>query len=416
MKHALKFTLVLAAAITAPAFAGDLVAPPALDTAQVLPAGVRNPRFLDVFVTIDSKFGGGGALEPLGQPLDKPITWADVLKTQPDGARRQEILGMRKDAGLDGTTSPGSTSGAVNSYVNVKVPVLAWGITDRLTIAAVMPIVHIDVTADTGFVQNATGQAFVQHAAEHSPQQGDEAARKLNNAVSDRLQQLGYLPIGTTSIDHLGDSQLVAKYNTWNDGVNSLSLKGVLTVPTGQAPNVNAALDIPTGDGQFDLGAGVVYDRMITEDLRWNTNVSYTNELSDSLQRRIPMTSDDPLSADIENVSRTRGDLYSIGTSMNYSFPSIGVNTGAGYMYQYQGRTHFTGSEFDPIRYTWLSQQTPLEDMHSLTLAAGFSTVDWFKMKKFVYPFQVNFTYTHPLAGRNVESDDLVMGELVMFF
>ena len=46
----------------------------------------------------------------------------------------------------------------------------------------------------------------------------------------------------------------------------------------------------------------------------------------------------------------------------------------------------------------------------------GFSTVEWFKQKKFFYPFQANVAYSRALAGRNVTSNDVVAAELVLFF
>ena len=52
----------------------------------------------------------------------------------------------------------------------------------------------------------------------------------------------------------------------------------------------------------------------------------------------------------------------------------------------------------------------------STTLMAGFSTVEWFKNKQFVYPFQANLVYTHPLKGRNASTADVFAGELVLFF
>jgi hypothetical protein len=47
---------------------------------------------------------------------------------------------------------------------------------------------------------------------------------------------------------------------------------------------------------------------------------------------------------------------------------------------------------------------------------ANFSTVEWFKAKQFLLPFQANLTWSLPLEGRNVTNNSVFSGELVMFF
>jgi hypothetical protein len=54
--------------------------------------------------------------------------------------------------------------------------------------------------------------------------------------------------------------------------------------------------------------------------------------------------------------------------------------------------------------------------MHSLLVSAAFSTIDWYKHKKFFYPMQLGVSYTHPFAGRNVSSNDLIAAEAIVFF
>ena len=71
---------------------------------------------------------------------------------------------------------------------------------------------------------------------------------------------------------------------------------------------------------------------------------------------------------------------------------------------------------YSPERYGYLEDLTPVEALHSTTLMAGFSTVEWYQAKKFVYPFQANFVFSHPFLGRNVTTNDVFSGELVLFF
>jgi hypothetical protein len=74
------------------------------------------------------------------------------------------------------------------------------------------------------------------------------------------------------------------------------------------------------------------------------------------------------------------------------------------------------GKAFSAESYGYLENLTPVQALHSATLVAGFSTVDWFKEKKFFYPFQATLGYSQPVAGRNVTRNGLTTAELVLFF
>ena len=58
------------------------------------------------------------------------------------------------------------------------------------------------------------------------------------------------------------------------------------------APNANKALDTPTGDGQRDVGVGVLYDRFLNESKRFRANVyaGYVAQLPDHFERRLPVS------------------------------------------------------------------------------------------------------------------------------
>ncbi|MGK5084227.1 hypothetical protein WDW37_13105 [Bdellovibrionota bacterium FG-1] len=402
------------------AHAADLKTPFALETAATLPAGIRNPRFIDVFTSITSKFTDTGGTEPLGNPLNKVVTWNDVLNAQEDAAKRTNVAAILSKNGLRVEGSPGVTTGEVNTFADVKVAALAIGLTDRLTIAGVLPIVRINVSAATGFVANSDAQQFVRDIGLSSnPLTAEEAANKLDDAVNQKLIRLGYQPIPSSqTISGVGDAQMIAKYRLHDDGVNSVALKGSLIFPTGIAPDPDKALDIPTGDGRYGLGFGAIYDRKLPWDFRWNIYGTYTALLPHTVVKRIPTSVEDKLSADKEGLQERTRSQVALGTGLEHHFSGAGISLGGGYAFQYMTRADYRPGTLvdDPGRYLLLDEIQPLESLHSVLASAGFSTVEWYKAKKFVYPFQVNFSYTHPLTGRNVAANDLLVGELVLFF
>jgi hypothetical protein len=422
MKRGLLALVAATVVLTCPARAGDLKTPFALETSATLPKGVRNPRFINVFSSIGTRFADNGAGEPLGNSLNKIVTWNDLLAAQEDDIKRTNLQGLLKgmeDRALIRGNTPGSTSGEVKTFADVKVAALAIGITDKLTLAGVLPIVKIDVKASTGFVASSEGNTFVNElATAQSPLVAYDASNKLNDAINQKLTRLGYEPIPSSqTISGVGDAQLVAKFRVRDDGVNGISLKGGLVFPTGTPPNADKALDIPTGDGRFGMSLGAIYDRALPFDFRWNSYGTYTALMPRTIVRRIPTSVADNLSADKEEMHENLRSQFAVGSGIEHRFPRVGLAMGGGYAFQYQTRANYdAGTTYSEDRYYLLNRIQPAQAMHSMLVSAGFSTVEWFKQKKFFYPFQVNLSYTHPLAGRNVASNDLMVGELVLFF
>lgn len=395
----------------------DLTSPVLLENTLVLPEGVRNPRFINVFMSMDARFNGVGTPEPLGNPINRVVRWGDLIQLQASEVDRGAIRSTLSDAGLDPNGSPGNTVGMVNTFFNVKVPAIAFGITDRLTVATVLPIMSVSASVATGFVKSGDGQKWVDQLCDLSVEQCNSAAQRLNNAVSTRLSTYGYKPIQSQNFTRIGDVQLLGKYLAYQDPFQRIALKSVFTFPTGTVPDVNAAMDIPTGDGRFKVSSGVVYDRALPLDLRWSAFGEVTALLPNQMDRRIPLVSGDAISPDQERLTRNLGSMVSMGTGLSYVFSSVGLLAGAGYGFQFMTKPTYSGRlKFASERYEFLEGLTPVQALHSVTVTVGFSTVEWYQQKKFAYPFQAQFLLSHPLLGRNVTTNDVFSGELVLFF
>lgn len=404
-----------------PAHAADLKAPFELESSQVLPKGVRNPRYKNVFMSVEDRFSVAGPTEPLGYRLNKLVTWDDLVAAQKDDTMKANVRGVIKANQLE-SKNPGWTTGTVNTYADVKVPVLAMGVTEKLTLAIAVPIMNIDVSVDKGFRADAGGREFVAALDKSGPLKAYEAAGKLNNAIDGKMRRLRYKPVESMNVSGVGDMKLVGKYNLFADDASSLTAKCDLTLPTGKGPDADRALDVPTGDGQYDVGVGAIVDHKFRRvpELRWNNYATYTMQVRDSLERRVPESSHDMLASitQKERLDRDLGDQIALGTSLSYTVLPIGMTFGSGYSFQFQDETTFMGTKFARKRYQWLSNDQPyrVQALHALTLTAGFSTVEWFKAKKFKVPLQANVGFSRPLAGRNVTKNDMLAGELVLFF
>jgi hypothetical protein len=398
-------------------YGSELSAPTYFETAQVLPSGIGSPHFSNLFTSIDSKFGGAGSIEPLGVLLNRTIRWSDIIEAQATSVEKSIIQSTLRDANINLNGSPGSTLGQINAYVNAKVPTLAYGITDRFTMAVAVPVMSVSVSAATGFYKSDHGQSWVNSLCTMSIEQCNKAAGQLNNAINERLISFGYQPLKSKSFSSIGDIQLIGKYLVYQDKKNLWGLKSTVVLPTGIAPNPDIALDIPTGDGQYKVGLSFIYDRVVSDYLRWNTSFGYLASLPHQIEKRIPNTWDDPISKDKEQLTQNLGSATQFGTSLQFQVPKIGLISGLGYNFQYQARTTYSGgSRFSQERYEFLENWSPSELLHSATIMTGFSTIEWVLKREFFYPLQAYIVYSRPILGRNVTNNGIISGELTLFF
>ena len=98
------------------------------------------------------------------------------------------------DEDLDGIA--GRSSGVVNVAVDVHVPVLAVGVTRKLTTAIAVPIVNYQSNIDTGSVAYSN----LNYVADYYTRDGEgdvvtDAETKFLNAVNEKLAQYNYSPI-----------------------------------------------------------------------------------------------------------------------------------------------------------------------------------------------------------------------------
>lgn len=373
-------------------------------------------------MSIDQKFSGNGVAQELGATLNKTITWNDLITSQPTLQKKTDVeASIRSHDQTMGNVfsydaSPGQTLGKVATSIGVNVPILSYGVSDSWTVALAVPLYKVDIDVKTGFQSSELGQSWAEYVSRKSVFKGSEASAKLVDPINEKLSRLGYKPIQNESFQAVGDIKVVGKYQFLKTDRDTLALKPSVTLPTGKKLDVDKALDIPTGDGQWDTGITLAYDRDLKHRWTWNSYVGFNLQLPDTMERRIPTKSDDLLSEDKEMVYRDSGDQVLVGTGVLYGTPTRGFTAGLNFNYQYMNPTSIHGTQFAKERYTWLENQYPLQDLVSGLMTVGYSTIDAFKEKAFLLPLQTNLTYSRVLAGRNVTTNDVVSAELVLFF
>lgn len=407
----------------------ELAAPFSPENTAVLPQGVRSPQYIGISTLLDQRFSGDGGKIPLADPINKPVGWADVIANETDSSQQNlvkallhgkpAIPGHAAEAEILVNGNAGQATGDVNIRATVQVPAFAFGITDSWTLAIAVPIVRAQISADTGFSTSPDGQTIIDRICAVSPDKCNESARKLNDPVTQKLRRLGYQAIESETISGMGDIQVISKHLIHRDDNSGLALKGVLTLPTGTAPDPDKALDLTTGDNRFQVGAELIYEHSLLGSLGTTFYTSYTALLPNSMTKRLPTSSFDSLSNDKQDLTRELGHLVAVGAALNYKWDKAGLMVSSGYSFQSLSRAEYSGPSVDAAteyRYYLLGDLEPDQLLHAIVTAVGFSTVDWYLKNKFFLPFQLSLTYSHPFAGRNAPTGDVFAGQAVLFF
>jgi hypothetical protein len=394
------------------------------ENANVLPVGIRNVRYMNAHVEAITKYDGNGVQVPVGNALNKEVTWQKVIDGKKDPYEQAILAGTLKAYGVDPSGVIGSTTGMVNISVEAKVPVIAYGVTKKWTMALAVPYITSTMSIDEGFMSAKSLENFAVNQVQ-GKRLSQHKAYKLRTdtlgAISKKLSDNGYKTLneslGTKS--HIGDIKLVNKYQYLKKDKIVSALRFEIGIPTGKTLDVNKAVDFATGDGQWDIGLGNAIQINLTEKLSLTGFASYTKQLEKTDARRVPIESDSKISdvTDIDHDTKIKfGDQYKLQAQMNYKFYKGGVLnfiTGLTYAKKYEDKV--TGDKFEAHRYKWLTQDTE-QVMKSLQAGFGVSTIPLFKAKKFKAPLQANLFYTSVYDGKNVVKDNVYTFEMALFF
>ncbi len=398
--------------------ASNMSAPVIFPSAMVLPKGVRNLNYKAVVTSVDSIYNSAGISAPLADPMFQDITFGDIIlgkKTDFDKAAvREKMLAV----GADENTVVAKSTGAINAEVTVQVPVLAWGITDKWTAAVAVPIKTQSISIDTGVIQSNKEIITALRnklALDGQGKEIEELDRKLANPIKAKAEELGYEAIlRNEKKTMLGDIKLVNKYKVWESDFQMLTLSGEITLPTGETALLDRMVNVPGGDGQWDIGASVTHDFKFANYFTISSNIAYTVQFADSVERRIPEQFKSAASGDIDpNTHRNLGDILSLtlAPSMNYRGASLAL----GYSFNYKQKDTYSGSKYSSERYGWLAKNSQ-QTMNVFLGKVGYDTITLYKEGKFPVPALISLTHTQIFSGKNVAKNPLTTLDVSLFF
>lgn len=411
------FTILGASTLMgAPLKAMNLSTPFTLESAEVLPKKIRNLTIASFSTEVTDKYNGFGTVAPIGDGFNKSITWQDLVSAQKAGYDRSSLKGYVLSKSYNMSDVVGTAHGVVDTRVTATVPVLAYGVTEKLTMALVVPIIYTNINVATGWDANQSFNAAITRFAQDGKNYRIlDNKQKLDNVIVSDVASKSYAPLQNESRTDMGDITLAAKYRILKNDKWTSALTAKLVMPTGRTADVNKLVDVPTGAGIWDLGIAGTTAYEINPKLSLVSQLSYLNQLPQYMSKRIPVRSDSVATPDIDQSTYIKyGDIFGGQIGPKYKFGRM-YTIGGALAYQYKAPDMASGDQYDSYRYEWLTKDTE-QIMFSTHIVAGISTIALYHAHVFPVPMEINIGYANVLSGKNVNITELYSGTLALFF
>jgi hypothetical protein len=396
-------------------WAGGLNAPFAINTTQVLPKGIRSFSVGGMTTTVDGWFNDNGVASGVAEPFNLELSYGRLLKAESDENLKLNVESQLRNKGVTLDEVAGNSFADINTQVFVTLPSLAYGVTDRWTLAVAVPIVRSIQDVETGFVGTTQLQQLVTDFSQQSRSQTGLIEDKLRDVIATELANKGYKPLVDREETFIGDVTLVSKYLAAKTLTYSWAIVNTLTLPTGHFRDTLRIADPTPGDGQVDLGIASIFEMPLSSQWRLVNQTGYTFQFSDIRETRIPFDEEERLSRDLDpGANRNLGDMMTTSFAALYS-PMDLFNLGASYTIGYKERDVWTGTLASPDRYRALGVETE-QFMQAIYLQAGISTIGAYRRKTFFMPMIATLGMGQVVDGRNVRNDPLWSLNMSLFF
>ena len=416
--HGIKLSLFFSSVtlLSSVGLAATLFTPFTMDSAQVLPKGVRNMRVVGFTTQVSMKYDGTSSIIPVGQGFNKVVSTGELINSQPAGFERDKLKGGLRSYGFTMDEKAGTAYGVVNSRITTTAPVFAYGVTDKLTVVTVVPLLFSHTNVRTGWEVDPAWEAKMLKLGSRGFANKLIAFRdQLQNVVNAKVAGAGYKPLEDRRATELGDVAIAAKYQFAKGPRYAAAISPRLILPTGRVADVDKLVDIAPGWGTLNAGLAAVYDYSPAAGISVSPSVSYLYPFAVKRAARIPISIDETLTPDVDRDTTIKsGDMMSANLAMRFQAEES-VMIGVGYSFQYKRADSYEGSVYGSERYAFLSKDTE-QKLHAAQLSMTYSTVPLFKKGLFALPLESTLGLSNVFDGTNVNKASLVSFDVAAFF
>lgn len=408
---ACSFSAIVMSVAAAPSYA--------VEHTRTLPRGRFNLNLRSVATDISHKTGPDGDRDGLAAPLERDLTFNDVLRNQAaiSGVRAAKVEGfmLANDFGRD--EALGTFSASAKASVRATAPVIAYGFTDRITLAAGAPFMRARSAISVAFTRSQTAQNFISALSDPSNNQ-QEAALELDQKLTDAPGELnrelagnGIAPLGEWQGEGWGDTTIAAKWRAWERGPLSFAATAGWVLPTGKPDDPRIMTDVPFGDGQSDAFVQSTVVDEVVPGMSVSGTLKYTHQMAG--QREV-FRGLDPEDLDQGTVMADfkPGDRVEGGAGVAWSHRT-GITASAGWQGTRKWSDRYRDDAGERLQKVDANSE---QTIHAVELGAGFSTVDGYLRGEYPAPAEISFAVQRQVSSRNAMESDLYEMSTSLFF
>lgn len=384
----------------------------AIVTSDVLPKGVRAGAFVwGRSNNVNASFDKTGELVSMAAPLNRSVTLDDLAEVEPRLKTLEKVLNGMSAEQL------GTSLFMSNFYSNIKVMEqrfvtgLLWGITDRVSLGFIVPLVHrrTQVSFDTQVVNNAQAiQARLGHIpkVKEGLQEFIDANINHDTFVQELFLSKGYQAPASHEFKALGDIELESRYRYYQSEKLSLAVRGTVKLPTAShKADISNLTDKDVGEGVVAFKLGAIQSlSLLPYRLSVHGGVFGTYRMPGDRIVALPSDPQEPLANlndpnQIENVRKYLGPSVNTDVGVMLDFWKGAVSLMGSYQYLLRAPDRYVGSR--GLDYKRLEVGTGGHE-HGVEFSFELSSVPLFLDQKALAPAKLSFSWYQPLAGKNM--------------
>lgn len=400
-------TAAHAHAVLTPNIAGDRV--------DSLPKGRFMATAVTAFSAVESRFTPSGGRRTLESEFNRGLSWRDIVTDDP--TRTDELSGLLRSQGVNLDDSAGRFTGSFRGRVRTIVPVLGYGVTDRIGIFAALPLIQFHGESRVAYVASPSSRGLTQSLqASEMVGAAKEFTDALNNGFAEQVARAGYDFKQSDERSLMGDLQVVVpialsgRAARWRHSVQPF-----LSVPTGHEADPRDLYAVATGTGAWAPGVKGVTDFEALRWLRLTGSLYGQMPLPHHGARRVPRSSLEELMKDTDPDVKTSGG-FTYGAQLDARFVlSRSWSVRGGLQHQQVLARDYRGAKYAPWRYRLLSEGSA-ERLESAHVAVELNFLQAFLDGDFLFPGLVMAGAAFPLSGQNALADNLYVAQVALFF
>lgn len=379
---------------------------------KTLPEGVRLFAYRYVNVAeVDSSFNKTKSVSPYSYKFEADAKALSSIS---------EFKAFFQTAGLPESFSLGSYHLKAKGDVKVDGYGFGYGLTNKLTAYASLPIYKANVKLD---YKRAKGNNYKE--VSNSMQSSGSSFNQMMGGMIENLPDLDgptiqsivvntfdYKPVGSWEGQGPGDLELGLIYNLKDETTYGFASSFGVVLPTGRIDDPDTIQDFGFGDGQPDMFVEAGGSVSPIDSLWFNTSLRYTYQFASEKNLRIPYSEDISFSDKKGTFREKLGNMWNYTLQADYAINDW-FSFATSYLYDYQEKAHYESQYGKANEY--LANETE-SSASNLRFDLTLSSITPFLKKKFILPAQMKLSYQTMIAGMNTNKIDRIEFEFRMMF